>query len=351
MRRVHCIVCMICFFFSIESKGQDIHFSQFYENAILRNPALTGIFSGDYKVGANYRNQWSSVDAHPFTTALASFESRIHVNQNVPDFLSFGLTTVYDKSGSIDFTTLQAYAAVNYNKFLEDQHNTFLSAGFTGGYIQRSFDLSKMTFANQYVNGSYSPNNPTREKLSFNNVSNFDFGFGLSLNGSLGAANRHNYYAGAAAYHVTKPSLSFRDQGQLVRLSTKYIVSIGMRFSITDVYSITGHLNYVTQNPYREIVVGTLISWKNYDINTERNIILYGGVFYRYQDAIIPTFKVDFNKYSLTLSYDINNSTARKATNGFGGFEISLFYRGVLAKNDYSSMVRCPKFEDVNMPF
>ena len=30
----------------LSSNAQDIHFSQFYENAILRNPALTGIFSG-----------------------------------------------------------------------------------------------------------------------------------------------------------------------------------------------------------------------------------------------------------------------------------------------------------------
>ena len=43
------------------SKGQDIHFSQFYDNAILRNPALTGIFSDEYKFGLDYRSQWGSV--------------------------------------------------------------------------------------------------------------------------------------------------------------------------------------------------------------------------------------------------------------------------------------------------
>ena len=29
---------------ALKMEAQDIHFSQFYENSIMRNPALTGIF-------------------------------------------------------------------------------------------------------------------------------------------------------------------------------------------------------------------------------------------------------------------------------------------------------------------
>src|SRR5690606_4184041 len=109
------------------SQAQDIHFSQFYENAILRNPALTGIFSGDYKAGINYRNQWSSISV-PFQTGLASVESRIAVSEI--DFLSFGVTATYDHAGSINFNSLQVYPAINYNKSLEDDRQSYLSAGF-----------------------------------------------------------------------------------------------------------------------------------------------------------------------------------------------------------------------------
>jgi hypothetical protein len=35
----------------------DIHFSQFYETSILRNPALTGVFPEDYRVGAYERSE------------------------------------------------------------------------------------------------------------------------------------------------------------------------------------------------------------------------------------------------------------------------------------------------------
>src|SRR5580704_17893637 len=87
---------------SMSAKGQDIHFSQFYENAILQNPALTGIFSGDYKFGLDYRNQWSAV-AVPFTTTMVSGETRVLVNRAVGDYVSFGLVATYDKAGTINF--------------------------------------------------------------------------------------------------------------------------------------------------------------------------------------------------------------------------------------------------------
>src|SRR3569832_1694038 len=102
--------------------AQDIHFSQFYESAILRNPALTGIFTGEYKVTAIYRSQWSSV-SKPFQTALISGETRIPVSEDIHDFVSIGLVAYYDKAGSIDLKTMAVYPAVNYNKSLEDDHN------------------------------------------------------------------------------------------------------------------------------------------------------------------------------------------------------------------------------------
>ena len=41
------------FFFAHELHAQDLHFSQFFEAPLLRNPALAGLFEGD--VSAKYR--------------------------------------------------------------------------------------------------------------------------------------------------------------------------------------------------------------------------------------------------------------------------------------------------------
>jgi hypothetical protein len=54
-------VIVPAFLFQNKCVAQHIHFSQFSETPLLRNPALAGIFYGDFRVQAVFRNQWSSV--------------------------------------------------------------------------------------------------------------------------------------------------------------------------------------------------------------------------------------------------------------------------------------------------
>lgn len=347
MKRILLTVVVFCV--ALLSRAQDIHFSQFYENAILRNPGLTGIFSGDYKAGVNYRTQWSNISV-PFTTAIASAETRISTNKEVGDYISFGVCATYDKAGSIDFTSMQVYPAINYNKSMEDIHNTYLSVGFTAGYIQRSVDMSKMTFSSQYA-GGFNPSNPSGENLTFKNVQNYDLGAGVSVNSSAGNNNQVNYYIGAAAYHVTQPNQTFKDQGQFIRLTTRWSGNLGVKYLIKDQYAVTFHFNYTKQSPYQEIIGGGLVSWKSIGQNVP-NFTLYAGAFFRVGDAIIPTIKMDYEAYSLTFSYDVNTSQLKPATNGYGGYEVSLYIRGEYKRAARATdATRCPGFEDLNKGF
>jgi len=50
------------------------------------------------------------------------------------------------------------------------------------------------------------------------------------------------------------------------------------------------------------------------------------GAYYRNQDAIIATILYEVSQYSVGVSYDVNLSGLRTASNGNGGFEISLRY-------------------------
>lgn len=335
---------------STNVQAQDIHFSQFYENAILRNPALTGIFSGDYKAGVNYRNQWSDISA-PFQTVLASVESRITVNEETGDNFSFGLTATYDKAGTINFNSMQVYPAVNYNKSLEDQHQSYLSVGFAAGYIQRSVDPSKMTFASQYQGGSYSSGNASNENITTTKSTYFDLGGGISFNSSMGEFNNVNYYLGVSAYHLNKPKAAFSETESFLRLDPKWNGNFGVQYLIDNQYGITVHANYSRQGTYQETIAGALVSWRNVDASMKSLFTIYGGLFYRVNDAIIPTVKLDYKSYSFTLSYDVNNSGLKTASNGRGGMEISIFSRGILTKGLWAQdKNKCPRFESMLVP-
>src|SRR5215210_6189358 len=71
------------------TKAQDIHFSQFFEAPLLRNPSLAGIFTGDVRVQGVYRDQWNS-----FTNAYRSGSFNVEYKMPVgkeDDFITTGL--------------------------------------------------------------------------------------------------------------------------------------------------------------------------------------------------------------------------------------------------------------------
>ncbi len=327
-------------------QAQDIHFSQFYESGIMRNPALTGIFSGDYKAGVNYRTQWSNISV-PFQTMFATAETRIAVNREVGDYISFGVAATYDKAGSISFNSMQVYPAINYNKAMADGRRSYLSVGFTGGYIQRSFDMSKATFSTQFVNGEYNQLAASGENMRNVTLQAYDLGAGISFNSTIGAAKNVNYYIGAAGYHVAKPKQTFAGDNDILRMDMKLTGNLGVRATFNNNFGLTVHANYTTQGPYTEIIGGGLVSWQT---NAEASSVfaLYAGAFIRYKDAVIPTVKVDYNQYSLTMSYDFNTSSLKPATSGNAGYEISLFVRGKYKHvTQNGRQVQCPRFEQM----
>ncbi len=340
------IVFILSFLLIAASDGpamaQDIHFSEFYETSIINNPGLTGIFSEDYKVTFLYRSQWASV-ATPYQTSLISAESKIKLNV-VNDYLSFGLLGYSDNSGTINFKTIAFYPAVNYNKSLEDKFGSYLNLGFTGGYVQRSIDVSKMTFDNQYINGVYVPNSANGESQAFNpNLQNWDLGTGVSFNSSFDEANKINYFAGVAAYHLTSMKTSMLNDNSVQNLSTKWDANLGLSYVFDETYSARVYFNYVTQNPYREIISGAMLRWSKMNDVNKQPFSLSVGVFYRVQDAIIPTVKLDYKGNVFSVSYDVNNSSLENVSNMRGAFEISLSRSGMFHAG-YDDKHACPRF-------
>ena len=331
-------------FASQVAMGQDVHFSQFYETTILRNPALTGIFSGDYKVTASYRNQWSSI-SQPFVTGQVSAEAKIPVNERVNDFFSVGLLTYFDRAGSIDMKSLGIYPVVAFSKSLEDVHNSYISAGFTGGYIQKSFDPTKVRTNSQYVNGGYNPDQASGENLNNPKLSHFDLGAGVTFSSGGGENNEVSYFVGVAGYHFTRPSASFLDNEE-VKMDMKWSLNGGLTYRINDDFGVIAQANYTKQGGYTEIIGGGLLNWKRAsERQSDPLFVIYAGGFYRWEDAFIPVVKVDYMRYSFGFSYDVNVSGLKAATNLRGGYELTLVKTGLFQDDRWQkSRTTCPHF-------
>lgn len=327
---------------SITGFAQDIHFSQIFETPLLRNPALSGIFTGDFRVQGVFRSQWGSVTV-PYQTTSLNAEYRLPVGQ-ANDFLTIGSIVLLDKAGTIGLSSTQLLPGLNYHKSLSADRNMYLSLGFTGGLVQRRFDRSKVTTNNQFDGTGFNSGYGDGETFTSNSYSYFDGSAGMSLNSQLGADENNNMYVGIACHHFNKPrNLTFFSDNN-IEMTRKWVGSAGARFGMSDYSYFTLEADYTAQGVYRELMTGALYTMKVDDIENPR-YSLHLGAYMRWKDAIIPVAKLNMGSMGVALSYDANISSLKSASRSRGGFEVSLSYQNFSSReNTYRDYVRCPKF-------
>lgn len=324
------------------AQSQDVHFSQISQTPLLRNPALSGIFTGDIRVQTLYRTQWGSVTV-PYQTGSLNGEYRLPVGQ-ASDFLTIGGQILYDKAGTIGLTTSHLLPCLNYHKSLSETKTSYLSLGFMGGMVRRSFDRSKVTTNNQFNGIAYDPGLSDGENFNATSYSYWDVSTGMSYNGQLSHNENDNFYLGLAYHHFNKPrNISFYSD-KSIEMSPKWVASAGTRFGMTDYSFFTVESDFTRQGAYSEFMAGALYTWK-LDQQEFSRYALHLGAYLRWKDALIPTARIDIDKMSISVSYDANISALKTASSGRGGFEISLSYQKQSNRENSSrSYIRCPQF-------
>ncbi|MEJ7627491.1 MAG: PorP/SprF family type IX secretion system membrane protein [Ferruginibacter sp.] len=339
--RIRLLGVIVCNFFISNTYTQDIHFSQFFEAPLLRNPALAGIFSGDIRFQSVYRTQWNSVTV-PYQTGSLNGEYRLPIGQK-DDFLTLGGQVLYDKAGTIAMTSTHLLPVINYHKSLRSDRNMYVSLGFMAGWVQRRIDRSRITTNNQFDGTGYNPGLGDGENFLKNNYSYFDGSVGMSFNSQVGENEDNNFFVGLAYHHFNKtPRISFYSAQN--EMTPKWVGSVGVRMGINDYGYFTLHGDYSKQGSYTETIGGALYTWK-VDEMDDPKYQLHVGAFIRWKDALIPVCKLDIKPLSLSVSYDVNISSLKSASQGRGGFEIGIAYQKYLDRyNSSSEGVRCPKF-------
>ncbi len=338
-----CVFVMLCTCAGL--RAQDIHFSQFFETPLLRNPSLAGIFTGDLRIQSVFRRQWASVTT-PYQTGSLNGEYKMPVG-NANDFLTVGGQFVYDVAGSTSFKTIQFFPAVNYHKSLSGLKNRYLSMGFMGGYVQRSIDQSKITTNNQFDGSGYNAALLTGESLVNYSLGYWDGSAGLSFNTGLGSEENqnNNLFAGIAYHHFNRPKNSFYHSPG-IELMPKWVYSLGVRFQLAERSYFTLQGDYSQQGNYKETIAGVLYTMALDDLNEANSKYnIHVGAMLRWKDAIIPVVKVDYKPFSFALSYDINTSQLRSASQSRGGFEFSITHISFFDRNNSTrDAVLCPRF-------
>src|SRR5580765_8902229 len=93
MRSIWKMILMMTvgFLVSLCSQAQDLHFSQFFNSPLTTNPANTGFIpDADYRIGANYRNQYSTVMTVPYKTMSIFGDAQVFRDRIVNGWVGLG---------------------------------------------------------------------------------------------------------------------------------------------------------------------------------------------------------------------------------------------------------------------
>jgi type IX secretion system PorP/SprF family membrane protein len=318
--------------------AQDPHFSQFYASPLTLNPALTGKFDGTFRLAANYRNQWPTIN-NAFTTATASVDFSILANK-LPEFDTWGVGIIglSDQSGNKILQNNYIGISTAYSKGLDENGYHQLSIGFQGVYTNKRLDVAMADFEDELTALGFT--GVTSEVFNNQNVvvNYFDLNVGVLYTGTTNGYD--NFYFGASLYHVNQARESFT--GGQFTLQPRLTLQGGGYKPIGENKTLHGSFIYQRQAGATEAVLGGAVS---FNLNGEEvnPTALYTGMWYRFDDAVIPYIGLEVADFRFGLTYDLNISSLQTASNTRGGAEISLIY--IHKPGDPTlKKYNCPKF-------
>ncbi|MBA3706295.1 MAG: PorP/SprF family type IX secretion system membrane protein [Bacteroidetes bacterium] len=323
-------ILLFCVFLSSFTYAQDFHLSQYDAPPLFLNPAMTGMFDGYYRVHAHYRTQWSSIIKNPFTTAGLSFDMPVKK-------FGIGLQIFNYRAGTGNYNVFSALLSVGYDVVFDKKNNHHLALGIQTGIVQKSVNLDKLTFGNQYTNangGGFDTGIPNGEMFSNPNFLIHDINAGF-LYYFAKDNSRLNPFIGISAFHLTQPKESFL--GTNNKLPIRYYFHGGVKININEKIQLLPKCIYMRQINDQEFTATLLLHYFLRDSDT----YLIFGPTYRNKDAAIIEGGIKKGRYICRISYDINTSSLKKVSDSRGGFEISLTY--IARKSKPNPLANCPR--------
>jgi type IX secretion system PorP/SprF family membrane protein len=321
---------------SVTAMAQDLHFSQFFNSPLSTNPANTGFIpDADYRIGGNYRNQWSSVMTQPYKTMSLFADAQVFRDKLENGWLGLGGIVLSDVAGSGSLQSTKIYGSLAYHQMLGN--SSLLSAGFNVGWANKRIDVSKLKFPDQFDGKFFDNTLPTSVSLNATNVSYLDVQAGINY----AYFPSENVYvnAGYSVHHVNRPKETFfNDVSNNGRIPMRHIGFINAILKMNDRVIINPNVYYTNQAKGSELIFGLNA---NYNLSEFGEKQLLFGAYYRLGDAIVPMIGVELNNVRFTFSYDVTMSSLNKFNGSRGASELSILKKGYYGEK---GNIICPHF-------
>jgi type IX secretion system PorP/SprF family membrane protein len=311
--------------------GQGIHFTQFYNNPLLLNPAMTGYTNNCIKGGLISRKQWVQFQNY-YNTYSGFIEIKLPPNKKQPrwikkqDWFGIGLTAYSDNAGDGNLKTKQVFFTTAYHKGrikLFQKKLLDVSIGLGYGIFNKSVDYNKLYFNNQWngYNFDNSINNlENHVGITYTDISKV-IALGTNLNLSPDNSN-YRAFVGLSYLHYSIPRESFYEDH--ARLTNKITIHGGYYGPLFSILAIESELMYASINKANDIILGS-----NYFLY--KNPHFFIGTWCRLNNELIFSTGLNLDERRIkrmTISYDYNYQLHNRS------IEFSLIF-----KTDYNYCV------------
>jgi len=323
-------------------KAQDLHFSQWYNSPLTTNPANTGFIpEADYRLGANYRNQWSSIMSMPYKTMSVWGDVQLFRERIESGWLGAGGVILRDVAGSGSLTSTKVYGSIAYHQMISDAH--LLSAGFNVGWSNKRINSQDLKFPDQFDGRFFDTKIPTSVVLDNPSVNYFDVQVGLNY--AYFPTEFLYVNGGISVAHLNRARESFFDtdiSGSETRIPVRYTAFANASYKLNDDVIVNPMAYYTRQANASELVGGANLQ---YNLSGDGESQLLGGLYLRPGDAVIPMVGFQWKNIRLVFSYDATTSSLKQYNNGRGAYEFGLIHNGFF--DEYNGNRRqsfCPTF-------
>lgn len=318
------------------SFAQDLHFSQYFNTPLLINPANTGFEpDADWRLGGNYRDQWASITTNPYKTFNIWGDMQLFASRFENGWMGIGGSLMRDVAGSGGLTSTKGYASIAYHQLIG--YKSLLSGGFNIGFVNKSIDVNKLTFDNQWNGKFFDIKIASGETFATNSVVYPDLQAGLNY--SYFPSDNVYLNAGISMAHINQPKESFFSNSiNDTRVAPRYTFFLNGSFKLNDQWILNPNSYVSKMNNVTETVVGMNA---HYNISGDGNMQVIGGLYYRLNDAIIPMAGYEWNNLSITINYDATTSDLSGFNQSRGAYEISIVKRGISLGNGGKAL-KCP---------
>jgi type IX secretion system PorP/SprF family membrane protein len=327
---LHIAIVFVMFVSANTLRAQDFHLSMYDAAPLFLNPAMTGLVDAPWRVHAQYRNQWKAVAFKPYNTALLSFDAPYKK-------WGFGGQVIEMRAGLGNYNVFQFMGSAAYNVAIDKKRDHQLSFAVQAGFTQKSVDLNKLTFDNQYYNsngGGFDKSLASGETQSSRSqiIEQVNAGF---LYYYAKETSRINPFIGYSAFNITKPKETFFDENNA--LPIRHYIHTGVRINITEKLYVL---------PKCLVMMQTTASEKTFAVDAsyyldKPSIYILGGFVYRTKDAAIISIGARKANYIAKICYDVNISSLKVVSANRGAIELSFTYMG--NKKRPQSIRNCPR--------